>query len=169
MAYIRESFIFAFREGLEALATDRRCGGQDYKVLLYLLAHLEWGNQIRCVQKDMALALNISKQATWRSLQRLVEHGILLRGPKHGHQSTFQLNDAIGYYGPLSRQRKERQQVIARQRLEHLAETLAASPDLDVTTIVGQQGQLRVPAAAAREPAPCARLGSAARQANRPT
>jgi DNA-binding IclR family transcriptional regulator len=136
MAYIREQFVFAFREGVQQLATDRRLVGTDLRVLLYLLSCLEWDNHIRCVQKDMGLALGISRQSVWRAMQRLTQYGIVEPGPRFGHQPTYRLNAAIGYYGPLSRRRKERQQVIARQRLAHLTEMMAAHPDMDVMTIV---------------------------------
>ena len=136
MAYIRERFVFAFREGVQQLATDRRLVGTDLRVFLYLLSCLEWDNHIRCVQKDMGLELGISRQSVWRAMQRLVEYGILLPGPRFGHHPTYRLNTAIAYYGPLSRRRKARQQAQVRQRLEHLAEMLAEHPNIDVTTLV---------------------------------
>jgi DNA-binding IclR family transcriptional regulator len=126
MAYIREPFVFAFREGLRQLAMDRRCVGMDLRVLLYLLSCLEWDNHIRCVQKDMASALHISRQSAWRAMQRLVEYGIVEPGPKLGHLPTYRLNPSLGYFGPLARRRQERRQAQAQQRLEALSEALAA-------------------------------------------
>src|SRR5262245_52569659 len=96
---LKESFIFAFRDGLRELATDRRCIGQDYRVLLFLMSVLEWGNWLRVSQTDMAQELGISRHAVWKSIHRMKEYGILLQGPKLGHLPTYQLNEAIGYFG----------------------------------------------------------------------
>ena len=40
--WLKEPFVLTFRAGLRALAADRRCVGEDYRVLLHLVGCLEW-------------------------------------------------------------------------------------------------------------------------------
>jgi hypothetical protein len=62
---LTEPFVFVFRSGARALAMDKRCVGQDYKVLWYLVSFLEWDNWLRVSQTGIACELGISKNAVW--------------------------------------------------------------------------------------------------------
>ena len=133
---LTELFVFVFRDGLRQLAADRRCVGEDYRVLLHLVGCLEWDNWVRVSQTQVAQELGMSRQSVWRALRRMVQYEILQPGPKLGHLPTYRLNPAIGYFGPLARRRQERRQAEARQCLEHLAEMLHEGRTFDVTKVV---------------------------------
>jgi hypothetical protein len=93
-----EPFVFTFRAGLRTLAQDRRCTLQDLRVFLWLLG--------------------MSRQNVWATLQRLMQYGLVLPGPKVGTWATYWVSTAYAYYGPLDSHRWARQQEWARQQLE---------------------------------------------------
>ena len=86
-----EPFVFTFRAGLRTLAQDRRCTLQDLRVLLWLLGIMEWKNRVRVSQTAIAEALGMSRQNVWATLQRLMQHGLVLPGPKVGTRATYWL------------------------------------------------------------------------------
>ena len=133
--WLKEPFVLTFRAGLRELAADRRCVGEDYRVLLHLVGCLEWDNWVRVSQKDVAEELGLSRQSVWRALRRMVQYEILQPGPKLGHLPTYRLSPQVAYFGPLARRRQGQRQAEARQRLEDLSEALAAGQPLDVLTL----------------------------------
>ena len=115
-----------------SLAQDRRCTLQDLRVFLWLLGIMKWGNQVRVSQTSIAAALGMSRQNVWATLQRLMQHGLVLPGPKVGTRATYWVSTAYAYYGPLDSHRWTRQQEWARQKLEALAQALAQEELLQV-------------------------------------
>jgi len=78
-------------------ASDLR--GDDLRVLLLLMARLDFENLISLEQTAVAEKLGMHKQHVSRSIKRLVEIGCLLEGPKIGRSRTYKLNPAYGWKG----------------------------------------------------------------------
>jgi len=78
-------------------ASDLR--GDDLRVLLLLMARLDFENLISLEQTAVAEKLGMHKQSVNRSIKRLVEIGCLLEGPKIGRSRTYKLNPSYGWKG----------------------------------------------------------------------
>ena len=73
--------------------------GDDLRVLLLLMARLDFENLISLEQTAVAEKLSMHKQSVNRSIKRLVEIGCLLEGPKIGRSRTYRLNPNYGWKG----------------------------------------------------------------------
>ncbi len=94
----REGWIVMAQTALELLATsDLR--GDDLRVLLLLMARLDFENLTNVPQADLANKLGMHKQSVNRSIKRLVALGCLLEGPKIGRNRTYRLNPNYGWKG----------------------------------------------------------------------
>ena len=78
-------------------ASDLR--GDDLRVLLLLMARLDFENLIQLEQTLIAEKLGLHKQNVNRSIKRLVDIGCLLEGPKIGRSRTYRLNPNYGWKG----------------------------------------------------------------------
>lgn len=99
------------------LAKSPRLQGQDFRVLMILMAHLEHENYILTPQAEMAEKIGMLPANFSRSVARLVEEGVILKGPKIGRMGSFKLNPEYGWKGSaknhlvaVSEQRKARQE-----------------------------------------------------------
>lgn len=94
----REGWIAMAQTALEMLATsDLR--GDDLRVLLALMARLDFENLIQIEQTEIAEKLGMQKQNVNRSIKRLIALGCLLEGPKIGRSRTYRLNPHFGWKG----------------------------------------------------------------------
>ena len=73
----------------------------DYRVRDYLLADLGIGNMCYVNQAELARLLKVRKATVCESLKRLVELGILIRGPKTGRNVPFMVSPAFCFSGGL--------------------------------------------------------------------
>lgn len=73
--------------------------GETLRVLLVLLAKVEYENFIVVSQSDMAEELGVSKTQFNRSLKILIDNDIIQRGPKVGRQGSLRLNPNYGWKG----------------------------------------------------------------------
>ena len=78
-------------------ASDLR--GDDLRVLLLLMARLDFENLISLEQTAVAEKLGMLRPNVNRSIKRLVEIGCLLEGPKIGRSRTYKLNPSYGWKG----------------------------------------------------------------------
>lgn len=78
-------------------ASDLR--GDDLRVLLQLLAMLDFENLIQLEQTGIAADLGLQRQNVNRSIKRLIATGCLLEGPKIGRSRTYRLNPSYGWKG----------------------------------------------------------------------
>ena len=78
-------------------ASDLR--GDDLRVLLLLMARLDFENLIQLEQTSIAEKLGMQRPNVNRSIKRLVDIGCLLEGPKIGRSRTYRLNPAYGWKG----------------------------------------------------------------------
>ena len=72
------------------------------RVLLALLADLDYENYIQVAQIDIASALGMQKTHVSRAVKGLLERKIVLEGPKVGRSKTYRLNPQYGWKGTIS-------------------------------------------------------------------
>lgn len=87
------------QDAVLALATDKELAGRPLRVLLYLLARLDFENYIQVPQADISRALELHKSDVTRAVQLLEERGIIIRGPKVGRSYAWRLNPTYGWKG----------------------------------------------------------------------
>lgn len=71
------------------------------RVLLALLAHLDYENYIQVAQIDIAKSLGMQKTHVSRAVKGLTEKEIILEGPKIGRSKTYRLNPQYGWKGTV--------------------------------------------------------------------
>jgi len=102
-------WLLMFQEGLEQVAT-LNLKGETLRVYMILLAKLDYENWLRIRQIDISEKLNIKKQAVSRAIKELLEHKIIVKGPKVGNSNTYRLDPSFGFRGKdvnISKVRKE--------------------------------------------------------------
>lgn len=110
VAYVTPKRINAFVEGwlamsqkaLMALATSG-LNGEDLRVLLALIATLEFDNFILINQAEIARQLGMTRPAVNRAIRRLLEEGVLIKGQRVGVNVSYRLNPEYGWKGDARR------------------------------------------------------------------
>ena len=106
-----KGWIMNSQEALELLATDEDLTKEAFRVLMFLMARLDFENWIQVSQKEIAEKLNMHKQNISRAIKLLQSKEILIRGPKIGKSYAFRLNPDFGWKGKvknLNEYRKEK-------------------------------------------------------------
>lgn len=80
--------------------------GEQFKVLMMLLADLDYENYIQVAQADIAEALGMQKTNVSRSVKSLIDLGVMLEGPKIGRSKTYRLNPQFGWKGTVANHKK---------------------------------------------------------------
>lgn len=94
----REGWIAMAQGALMTLATSIK-HLDDYRVLMALLALLDFENLTNVSQVELAEKLGMHKQHVNRSIKRLIELGCLLEGPTVRRSRTYRLNPNYGWKG----------------------------------------------------------------------
>jgi hypothetical protein len=89
------------QDAVLALAQDKELAGRPTRVLLYLLARLDYENFIHIPQVDIAEALELQPPHVSSAIKLLEEKGILVRGPKVGRSFGWRLNPHFGWKGKV--------------------------------------------------------------------
>ncbi|EGY2185584.1 hypothetical protein V7L46_004847 [Salmonella enterica subsp. enterica serovar 4,[5],12:i:-] len=89
---------------LELLA--KTLTGEQFKVLMMLLASLDYENFIQVAQADIAEKLEMQKTNVSRSIKGLIDIGVIIEGPKIGRSKTYRLNPQFGWKGTVSNHKK---------------------------------------------------------------
>jgi predicted transcriptional regulator len=76
------------------------------RVLMALLADLDYENYIQIAQIDIAEALKMQKTHVSRAIKNLLEFGIIMEGPKVGRSKTYRLNPQFGWKGTVTNHKK---------------------------------------------------------------
>ncbi len=76
------------------------------RVLMALLADLDYENYIQVAQMDIAEALNMQKTNVSRAVKNLLEFGIVIEGPKIGRSKTYRLNPQFGWKGTVTNHKR---------------------------------------------------------------
>ena len=96
-----KGWIMSSQEALELLAKDKELTGETLRVLLFLMAHLDFENWIQITQSEIAKNLSLQKQNVSRAIIALEKKEIILRGPKIGKSYAFRLNPDFGWKGKV--------------------------------------------------------------------
>ncbi len=89
---------------LKIIATE--LNHEQTKVLMMLLADLDYENYIQVAQIDIAESLGMKKPNVSKAVKNLIEFGIILEGPKIGRSKTYRLNPQFGWKGTVSNHKK---------------------------------------------------------------
>lgn len=76
------------------------------RVLMAMLAELDYENYIQIAQIDIAEALRMQKTHVSRAVKYLIEFGIIMEGPKIGRSKTYRLNPQFGWKGTVTNHKK---------------------------------------------------------------
>lgn len=72
---------------------------EDFRVLMALLERLEFDNLILVNQSEIARELEMLQPNVSAAIKRLVEVGVILKGPKKGSGCSYKLNPNFGWKG----------------------------------------------------------------------
>ena len=86
---------------LHELVRRKDLGLVDFRVFLELNARLCFDNALQISQTEIAGELGIHKQSVNRSVRKLEQLGIILRGPKVSNICTWRLNPHAGWKGKV--------------------------------------------------------------------
>lgn len=100
---LRGEFMLASSDGFLRLAKEPDLTGADRRVLDVLMANLDFENYILLNHEYIAEYLEMRKQNVSRSIVKLVDKGILVRGAKSGKHNTYRLNAFFGWKGRISK------------------------------------------------------------------
>jgi biotin operon repressor len=89
---------------LELLA--KTLTGEQFKVLMMLLASLDYENFIQVAQADIAEKLEMQKTNVSRSIKGLIDLGVIIEGPKIGRSKSYRLNPQFGWKGTVNNHKK---------------------------------------------------------------
>ena len=79
---------------------------EQFRVLMMLLADLDYENYIQITQQDIASSLDMQKSNVSRAVKGLIELQIVLEGPKVGRSKTYRLNEQFGWKGSVSNHKR---------------------------------------------------------------
>lgn len=103
------------QDPLLQIAKDKELAGRPMRVLVYLLARLDFENYIQVPQAEIAEALELYKPDVSKAVSLLETKEILIRGPKVGRSFAFRLNPAYGWKGKTKNARDVQQEAIKAQ------------------------------------------------------
>ncbi len=107
VAYISPKRKNGFQKGWIAMSQENallmmaksNIGHQASRVLFMLLAKVEFENYIVVSQAEMAAEIGMLQSNFAKAVTRLVNEGIIQRGPKVGRQGSLRLNPHYGWKG----------------------------------------------------------------------
>lgn len=80
--------------------------GEQLKVLLVLLASLDYENFIQVAQPDVANTLKMQQPNVSRAVKKLIGFGVILEGPKIGRSKSYRLNPQFDWKGTVMNHKK---------------------------------------------------------------
>jgi hypothetical protein len=105
---IKEDWFMAFQDAREMLAKDREIWGQPRAILDFLESRLSFENFIGVEQSEIAKALEIGRNKVSEGIKKLVDKGIIEKGPKLGRTYSYKLNPFYGWKGRVKNLKDER-------------------------------------------------------------
>lgn len=73
---------------------------------MLILSKLDYENLLVLNQSELADSLNMTRHNFSRSMKKLTEEGIILKGPRIGVSRSFRLNPTYGWKGTASNHKK---------------------------------------------------------------
>jgi len=106
---LKEPFMFAFLEGARQLAKNQNLTLRDHRVYQALLSRLDFKNWILLSQAEIAELTGIKRPNVSTSMKKLLQEGIIEKGPKKGNAQSYRLNDVFAWKGKVHELRKHQQ------------------------------------------------------------
>ena len=99
-----------YQAAIDQLADSPDLTDGDIRVLMKLFAKLDYENFIHLEIKQIAEEMGRSREAVSRSVSRLVQAGVLHRGPRVGRAYTYRMDTGTAFRGkPDARHRVQRE------------------------------------------------------------
>jgi hypothetical protein len=92
-----ESWMASMLRGFGVFKQFKRV--EDFRVLFALLEKLDYENRILINQADIAKELGMKPSNVAAAIKRLIEAGVIFKGPKAGIHNSYQLNPNYGWRG----------------------------------------------------------------------
>jgi DNA-binding transcriptional ArsR family regulator len=96
-----KGWVMNSQDALELLAKDKDLTGETLRVLMFLMARLDFENWIQITVTEIGKELELKQPNVSRAILLLEEKGIILRGPKVGRSYAFRLNPYFGWKGKV--------------------------------------------------------------------
>ena len=95
-----------FQQGWVAMAQNAMLemaraglGDEAHRVFFVMASTTDFENWIQVSQAELAELIGMKRANFNRALKRLVDAGVILRGPKVGRSNTYRLNPEFGWKG----------------------------------------------------------------------
>lgn len=92
-------WFMGFQKAMAQMAQDPDFTGATYRVFHLMLSQLDFENYILVNQSDMARKLGMKRPNVTREITKLCKKGVLMKGPRSGHQVTYRLNPNYAWRG----------------------------------------------------------------------
>lgn len=103
----KSSFQSHFTMNQAALLTSANELNHDQmRVLMALLADLDYENYIQVAQMEITYALKMQKTNDSRAIKNLIDFRVILEGPKIWRSKTYSPNPQFGWKGTISNNKK---------------------------------------------------------------
>jgi len=89
------------QESLREIARDKDIKGETFRVFLYIIGILDFENWIHIPQKEIAEYLGMHKTVVSRSIKKLIDKEIIVKGDKLGKSYIFRFNPNFGWKGKV--------------------------------------------------------------------
>ena len=107
---IKERYMLLFQDAFQKLAADREIRGETLRVLMALIAKLDFDNYLNFSQRQLAREMNLHQPAVARGMQQLIERGLVLKGPPgENKRSTYRLSHNLAWRGRVRSLEEARQ------------------------------------------------------------
>ena len=103
--HIGGGFFMGIQEGFLHLAKSNLTL-EETRIIMLLFSKLDFENWLRISQSDIAKELDMQRSNISRAIKRLVEKGILHKGPKVGTSWTYRLDPSFGWKGKASKKKQ---------------------------------------------------------------
>ena len=102
-AKLKENWFMFFQNACEKLSKDKTLSGESFRVLMYLLSHLDFENYIIIKQAEVSQELDMQRSHVSRAIKQLTDKDILIKGQKLGRTYSYKLNTTYGWKGKVIR------------------------------------------------------------------
>lgn len=95
-------FFLVVQEGLERIALDDELTHDARRVILLMMANLDYQNGITVSQQRVSSALAMHKSRVSRAVRILLSRGMLERDGRQGRHARYRLPPSMGWKGKLA-------------------------------------------------------------------
>lgn len=123
--HVGGSFVMLTQAAVLDVAKRTDLTDGDLRLLLALLGRLNWENWLMLDITELATEIGRGRDKTSKGIKRLVDAGVLHRGPKAGRSWTYRLDPELGWKGHPS----ARPKAIAEARARWGSAEVPGQPD----------------------------------------